>query len=160
MNNRFEVCSGHIRRATDAKTLGIATPPTRVPALLASTSRRYGEPNRASPSIRWCPTHKDIPGSEKSDEWGKLAAERPDARGVEWLKRGARPTPHTTSLAHLKRGISKKKRAEPRQWAGGRVTSRKYRMPREQQPDKMVAGSSKRHAPRFYQLKTGHRLTG
>jgi len=27
-------------------------------------------------------------------------------------------------------------------------------------PDKTVAGSSKRHASRLYQLKTGHALTG
>jgi len=33
-------------------------------------------------------------------------------------------------------------------------------MPREQRPDKTVAGSSKRHASRFYQLKTGHCLAG
>jgi hypothetical protein len=33
-------------------------------------------------------------------------------------------------------------------------------MPREQQPDKTAAGSTKRLASRFYQLKTGHCLTG
>jgi hypothetical protein len=33
-------------------------------------------------------------------------------------------------------------------------------MPREQQPDKTVAGSTKRLASRLYQLKTGHCLTG
>jgi hypothetical protein len=32
-------------------------------------------------------------------------------------------------------------------------------MPREQQTDKTVAGSTKRLASRFYQLKTGHCLT-
>jgi hypothetical protein len=37
---------------------------------------------------------------------------------------------------------------------------KKYRMPREQQPGKTVAGSSKRIASRFYQVKTGHCLTG
>jgi hypothetical protein len=33
-------------------------------------------------------------------------------------------------------------------------------MPREQQPDRTVAGSTKRLASRVYQLKTSHCLTG
>ena len=35
--------------------------------------------------IRWCPAHKGVAGNEKADEWAKIAAEEPDARGVEWL---------------------------------------------------------------------------
>jgi len=35
--------------------------------------------------IRWCPAHKGVAGNERADEWAKLAAEEPDARGVEWL---------------------------------------------------------------------------
>jgi hypothetical protein len=68
--------------------------------------------------------------------------------------------PLPRSLAHLKRGISEKKWAEARRWAGSRVASKKYRMPHEQRPDKVVAGSSKRLVSRFYRLKTGHCLTG
>ena len=35
-------------------------------------------------------------------------------------------------LAHLKREISEKKWAEARQWAGGRTSKKKYRMPKSQ----------------------------
>jgi hypothetical protein len=101
--------------------------------------------------IRWCPAHKGVAGNEKADEWAKLAAGTPNARGVEPLPR---------SLAHLKREITEKKWAEARQWAGGRITRHKYKMPSRQRPDRTVAGSSKRLASRFYQLKTGHCLTG
>jgi len=35
--------------------------------------------------IRWCPSHQGIEGNETADEWDKLAADEPDAHGVEWL---------------------------------------------------------------------------
>jgi len=43
---------------------------------------------------------------------------------------------------------------------GGRASRRKYRMPSRQKPGMVVVGSSERLASRFYQLKTGHCLTG
>jgi len=107
--------------------------------------------------IRWCPAHKGVQGNEKADEWAKLAAENPEARGVE------RPQGRAglaRSLAHIKREISTKKWDEARQWVGNRVSAKKYRMPRKQQPGRTVAGSTKRSASRYYQLKTGHCLTG
>jgi len=63
-------------------------------------------------------------------------------------------------LAHLKREISEKKWVEAWQWTGSRTSKKKHRMPGRQKPDGTVAGSSKRLASRFYQLNTGHCLTG
>jgi len=114
--------------------------------------------------IRWCPAHEGIEGNEKADEWAKLAAEEPDARGVEWFSYSHRPEersmPLPRSLANIIREISEKKWAEAQQWAGGRTSKEKYKMPKSQKPDGTVAGSAKRLASRFYQLKTGHCLTG
>jgi len=116
--------------------------------------------------IRWCPAHKGVAGNEKADEWAKVAAEEPDTRGVEWLnydyggRSEVRATPLPRSLANFKREISEKKWAEACQWAGGRTSKAKYRTPKSQKPDGAVAGSAKRLASRFYQIKTGHCLTG
>jgi len=49
---------------------------------------------------------------------------------------------------------------EARRWAGGRTSKTKYRMPERQKPDGAVAGSTKRIASRYFQLKTGHARTG
>jgi hypothetical protein len=67
--------------------------------------------------------------------------------------------PLPRSLAHLKREISEKKWNEVRRWAGSRASAKKYKMPREQRPNKTVAGGTKRLASRFYQLKTVHCVT-
>ena len=105
--------------------------------------------------IRWCPAHKGDAGNEKADEWAELAAEEPDARGVEWLaysdRMEARSMPLPRSLANIKREISGKKWAEARSWAGGRTSKMKYRMPRSHGA---VAGSTKRLTSRFYQEKS------
>ena len=42
----------------------------------------------------------------------------------------------------------------------GRTSKAKYRMPKSQRPDGAVAGSAKRLASRYYQLKTGHARAG
>jgi len=80
------------------------------------------------------------------------------ALGVKWLSyldRGeARAMSLPRSLPHLKHEISEKK------WAGGPTSTTKYRMPRSQRQNSTVAGSTKRLASRFNQVKTGHCLTG
>jgi hypothetical protein len=68
--------------------------------------------------------------------------------------------PLPRSLAHLKREISARKWTEARSWAADRITGRKYRLPCKQRLDGVAVGSGKRIASRFYQLKTGHALTG
>jgi len=63
-------------------------------------------------------------------------------------------------LANIGRGISEKKRTEARRWAGSRTSKQKYRLPEAHKPDATVAGSTKRLASRFHQLKAGHCRTG
>jgi ribonuclease HI len=78
--------------------------------------------------IRWCPAHEGVEGNEKADEWAKLAAEEPDARGVEgleWFTYSDRPEersmPLPRSLANIKREITEKKWAVARKWVAGRT---------------------------------------
>jgi len=121
---------------------------------------------RAAPDItieiRWCPSHEGVEGNEKAEQWAKLAAEEPDAHGMEGWTYSDQPeeSPLPRSLANIRREISEKKWMEARQWAGGRISRKKYKMPRSQRPDGTVAGSTKRLASRFYQLKTGPARTG
>jgi hypothetical protein len=67
--------------------------------------------------------------------------------------------PPPRSLANIKREISEKKWTEARQWAEGRINAKKYKMGPDR-PTRAVAGAPKRLAARWYQLKTGHCLTG
>jgi len=64
------------------------------------------------------PGSQGVAGNEKADESAKIAAEEPDARGVEWLsyldRNKVRGVPLPRSLAHLKREISEKKWVEAR----------------------------------------------
>jgi hypothetical protein len=103
-------------------------------------------------------------GNEKADEWTRLAAEEPDAHGVEWLgyadDYGRRLMPPSRSLTTVKRETSEKKWAEARRCAEGRITARKYKMPGKHRPSREVDRCPKRLAGRFPQLKTGHCHTG
>jgi len=91
--------------------------------------------------IRCCPVHKGVSGNGKADQWAKIAAEE---------RTKARAVPLPRFFANLKREISEKKWAEACQWAGGRTSKKKYRMPKSQKPDGVVADSTKRLASRFY----------
>jgi len=67
------------------------------------------------------------------------------------------------SLANVKRGFSEQKWADSRNWTRkklARTSNRKCRPGGFQKPDPTVARARKRLAARFYQLKTGHCLTG
>jgi len=115
--------------------------------------RPPSERARSQIEIRWCPSHQGIEGNEVADE--------PDAHGVEWFNfrdpRGQvrkRKFPLPRSLPKVKRGFSEKKWAEAKGWAKKRLPSEK------QKPDPTVVRANKRLASRFYQLKTGHFLTG
>ena len=78
--------------------------------------------------IRWCPSHQRVEGDKTADEWAKLAADEPDAHGVEWLSTTGpdgtvreRKFPLPQSLANVKRGFSEKKWTGPR--AGSEANS-------------------------------------
>jgi len=97
---------------------------------------RTKEPN-VKIDIRWCPSHQGIEGNEIADEWAKLAADEPDAHGVEWFST-TNPDGLTSdrkfslprSLANVKRGFSEQKRIDTLSWATkqlARTKNRKYR---------------------------------
>ena len=113
--------------------------------------------------IRWCLAHKGVTGNEKAMNGRRLqqGSQTPGGRmaklpGQDGCMGGAPPT----ISRQLQAGNLGEELAEARQWAGGRTSKKKYRLPESQRPDGAVAGSSKRLASRFYQIKTGHCLTG
>jgi len=68
--------------------------------------------------IRWCPAYSGVESNGEADKWTKLAAEEPDAHGVEWLdygdRCGGRPMTLPRSLANIRREISSERKwAEP-----------------------------------------------
>ena len=115
-------------------------------------------------------SHQGVEGNEVADKWAKLAADEPDAHGVEWFSTtnpdgsvSTRKFPLPRSLANVKRGFSEQKREDARDWARkqlARTRNRKYRPSEKQKPDPTVAKTNKLLASRFYQMKTGHCLTG
>jgi len=90
--------------------------------------------------------------------------------GEQLRDAGTVPTPPRTrkfplprALANVKRGFSEQKREDAKNWAKkqlARTRNRKYRPGEKAKPDQTVAKAKKRLASRFYQMKTGHCLTG
>jgi len=115
----------------------------------------YGDADRARPATYECPYLR-----RKHGENGGFGGTRNLRRGAAAGGGRGSKSGLPRSLANLKREISEKKWAEARQRAGGRTSKAKYRMPKSQKPDGAVAGRTKRLASRFYQIKTGHCLTG
>jgi len=68
--------------------------------------------------------------------------------------------PLTRSLADTRREITEKKWEEAKAWAEDRIAAKKYRMPRNQRSNGIVAGCPKRLTRRYHQLRTGHCITG
>ena len=102
------------------------------------TGKRRGYPRLKSispPVCRYLPKQK----------LSSLAASEPDGHGDEWLVRtdATRFPARPTSLAHLRRRLNK-----------GYVLRKKGK------PGPTPARAEKRTAARFYQLKSGHALTG
>jgi len=78
-------------------------------------------------------------------------------------RKGAKGPPLPRSFANVKRGFSEKKWQDAKAWTGkmlARTGNRKYRPSDRQKPDPTVAKANRRLASRFYQMKTGHCLTG
>ena len=79
-------------------------------------------------------------------------------------ERGSEQLPYefsSTSLAHLKRGITERKWVEECSWIESRLSKHHaYRPRKRMRPDPTPAKASKAVASRYYQLRTGHALIG
>jgi len=114
---------------------------------------RAKEPN-VKVEIRWRPSHQGIEGNEIADEWAKIAADEPDAHGVEWFSTtnpdgtvSERVFPLPRSFANVKRGLSERRWQDAKGWARKKfahTSNRKYRPSEKQKPDPTVAKARKR----------------
>ena len=155
IEKRHDSGTGHnlYRRAGSHQTDGLGGA-SHWPTVCAPRQKEYRPLLKPRPGIvieiRWCPVPKGVAGNEKVGEWATTAVEEKDAHGLEWLNYSdrtevrARPLPR--SLANVKREISEKKWAEAQQWAGGRTSTIRYKMPKSHKPDGTVAESTKRLA--------------
>ena len=76
------------------------------------------------------------------------------------LADGTRAPERATPLAYLRRRASEKKWPEARSWCERRNLNKGYVLRKKGKPDPTPARAEKRTASRYYQLKSGHALTG
>jgi ribonuclease HI len=136
-------------------TSDVPGPGQRYAIAIAQQAHDLWEQRRVSVQFRWVPSHAGTAGNEKADEWAKMAARN---------ERGSEQMPYefsSTSLAHLKRGITERKWVEACSWMESRLSKHHaYRPRKRMQPDPTPAKASKAVASRYYQLRTGHALIG
>jgi hypothetical protein len=117
-----------------------------------SPSRSVGVlPMRASQAKRRLMSGQSWPQKSRTPEGSSGSGIQ---TGISWEMPLPRP------FAHLKQETSEKKWEEARRWSASGIAVRKYRLPSKQRPDGTVASSGKSIASWFYQLRTGHTLTG
>jgi len=106
--------------------------------------------------IRWCPSHQGIEGARWLTKWAKLAAEEPNAHGVEWFG-------FTNPRGQVRRDASPSRDPWPTPNLGKEMDRCEKLGEEEAQQDEQPQVPSQRiteagHyglASRFYQLKTG-----
>ncbi|KAI0999672.1 hypothetical protein K3495_g8523 [Podosphaera aphanis] len=102
--------------------------------------------------IHWVPRHAGIEENELADRTAKEAA-----------KHGTRPRERFTSLAHMMRRITERKREECHKWFNMEQRKRKsesrntYKLVNKNHTvDRIASKARKKLAGRYYQLKSGH----
>jgi len=129
--------------------------------------RPSGEAGDSSPAqTGTCRRDRDplVPGAQRSPrkrgrgrvgQIGRQRTGRPRGRVAGACRRHP-----AASLAHLGHRASEKKWPEARSWCERRHFNRGYVLRKKGKPDPTPARAEKRTASRFYQLKSGHALTG
>lgn len=105
----------------------------------------------------WVPGHSKAEGNEKAARAAKDAAQNPRTQGIAPLQSRER----FTLMAHLHRVTKEKKTSETKLWLKNTIKDRpNYPPPSTLKPGQAAMAARKRLALRYYQLKTGHALTG
>jgi hypothetical protein len=103
------------------------------------------------------PGYSKVEGNEVADKAAKDAAQNPRTQGTLQLTRKER----YTSLPHLHRTTKEKKWSDTKSWLRETINDHLNYIPATQQkPDPAATATSKRLVSRYYQLKTGHAITG